>query len=89
MWYKVGNDGISTHAPREGSDRPRERGDRGVRISTHAPREGSDRIVHGEFVHAHEFQPTLPARGATRRRAGHAQDGSISTHAPREGSDIH
>ena len=58
-----------------------------MRISTHAPREGSDRIVHGEFVHAHEFQPTLPARGATSAAHGAVGFVHISTHAPREGSD--
>ena len=59
--------GISTHAPREGSDGrlpalplPQRR-----RISTHAPREGSDAGPAGAGVCAGGFQPTLPARGAT------------------------
>ena len=58
--------GISTHAPREGSDfLQRPALIHRIRISTHAPREGSDRAVpaHKEIIH--QFLPTLPARGAT------------------------
>ena len=34
-----------------------------------------------------QFQPTLPARGATDFAATHSRQGDISTHAPRTGSD--
>ena len=34
-------------------------------ISTHAPRTGSDDVVQLTVVYRREFQPTLPARGAT------------------------
>ena len=37
-----------------------------IRISTHAPRTGSD-VLHRQNLHGlRQFQPTLPARGATR-----------------------
>ena len=56
---------ISTHAPRTGSDR-RNRLHRPVqRISTHAPRTGSDQALNRGLFSEKEFQPTLPARGAT------------------------
>ena len=83
--------GISTHAPRTGSDGANSHAaGRDAAISTHAPRTGSDRrpapgesfrrdfnprSPHGErrrrfrSISSHrQFQPTLPARGATRRR---------------------
>ena len=59
---------ISTHAPRTGSDRLE--GLHGVHapsISTHAPRTGSDGDAANRADQPAQFQPTLPARGATRR----------------------
>ena len=56
-------------------------------ISTHAPRTGSDLICLKIVVDENEFQPTLPARGATLQRRVPAVGGDISTHAPRTGSD--
>ena len=57
-------------------------------ISTHAPREGSDPAAPMLLSKALEFQPTLPARGATRILFPPSPPPpSISTHAPREGSD--
>ena len=55
--------------------------------STHAPRTGSDLAMNSVGAGQLQFQPTLPARGATRRerQGGHADH--ISTHAPRTGSD--
>ena len=58
--------GISTHAPRTGSDAQAELSRANQQtISTHAPRTGSDRAVFWFCVIASAFQPTLPARGAT------------------------
>ena len=56
-------------------------------ISTHAHRTGSDGCpaLIGQFFL--EFQPTLPARGATVSSRGCAVKFAISTHAPRTGSD--
>ena len=62
-WIAVG---ISTHAPRTGSDM-----ERVVVcalssvISTHAPRTGSDELYAIIYIGREPFQPTLPARGAT------------------------
>ena len=56
---------ISTHAPRTGSDPP-------ARSSQRFPRDFNPRSPHGErlamlwtSVDGGQFQPTLPARGAT------------------------
>ena len=57
------------------------------RISTHAPRTGSDMFWASPTSRPAEFQPTLPARGATTIRAEDHQKQAISTHAPRTGSD--
>ena len=58
------------------------------RISTHAPRTGSDTIVTPAAAAQYQFQPTLPARGATWMRVRYNKSTvSISTHAPRTGSD--
>ena len=79
---------ISTHAPRTGSDLTR---------LTRAGGTGhfNPRSPHGERpakssrrAASRQFQPTLPARGATRRRRDEHRDGGISTHAPRTGSDF-
>ena len=58
--------GISTHAPRTGSDLA-EKATSGRRqdISTHAPRTGSDDAWSAKRDWRTRFQPTLPARGAT------------------------
>ena len=56
---------ISTHAPRTGSDANSARASRTPAISTHAPRTGSDTPDDDRCTVAAEFQPTLPARGAT------------------------
>ena len=58
--------GISTHAPRTGSDFIRVGiNSKKFSISTHAPRTGSD-IEGSEYEYMKsKFQPTLPARGAT------------------------
>ena len=70
-------------------------GERPVRLS-YPRRTGyfNPRSPHGERHHKDgrttgrlEFQPTLPARGATRRRDLHPRRRDISTHAPRTGSD--
>ena len=78
---------ISTHAPRTGSDmftipfialtsdfNPR---------SPHGERQQGRRHHDGPA----EFQPTLPARGATERSKDIMDSAFISTHAPRTGSD--
>ena len=79
--------GISTHAPRTGSDvlggvaealmedfNPR---------SPHGERRNDDVICRQHL----KFQPTLPARGATAQAYYDSLDAAISTHAPRTGSD--
>ena len=58
---------ISTHAPRTGSDTYiYSRWKRAI-ISTHAPRTGSDSSFLRYINNILQFQPTLPARGATPR----------------------
>ena len=56
-------------------------------ISTHAPRTGSDRYHLLNLHSVFQFQPTLPARGATSSLSMGSMGYSISTHAPRTGSD--
>ena len=57
------------------------------RISTHAPRTGSDSTAYAGCAIYGQFQPTLPARGATGSAAATRASCKISTHAPRTGSD--
>ena len=78
---------ISTHAPRTGSDGFIIRKSNFCCISTHAPRTGSDAVRRCIWIRVSEFQPTLPARGATRAGLLQAIQEIISTHAPRTGSD--
>ena len=78
---------ISTLAPREGSDCQLCPVSHGYRISTLAPREGSDLVCQGGPFVVCQFQPSLPARGATQRPEGLPSQAGISTLAPREGSD--
>ena len=56
---------ISTHAPREGSDRHSSRSTSPSVYFNHAPREGSDASFFNALIVSSSFQPTLPARGAT------------------------
>ena len=56
---------ISTHAPRTGSDGNGEGFIVALVISTHAPRTGSDGTRPEQEDPMKQFQPTLPARGAT------------------------
>ena len=78
---------ISTHAPRTGSDFRPEPVAPTQDISTHAPRTGSDTNDFVTFLCVYEFQPTLPARGATPSSPLLRRRSTISTHAPRTGSD--
>ena len=57
--------GISTHAPRTGSDPTASWFPFYDIISTHAPRTGSDLKRFQIKPGSRQFQPTLPARGAT------------------------
>ena len=57
---------ISTHAPRTGSDSQGQAPRGNLAISTHAPRTGSDDDGKPTWQPFAQFQPTLPARGATR-----------------------
>ena len=58
-------------------------------ISIHAPRAGSDHRRPCVALHRHEFQSTLPVRGATVRALESAlYRKPISIHAPRAGSDF-
>ena len=85
---KMAKQGISTHAPRTGSD--------GIKVSFAQPnkRDFNPRSPHGERLDVSEltggsltFQPTLPARGATSGAFAARPFPVISTHAPRTGSD--
>ena len=78
---------ISTHAPRTGSDTDGDAQAPPRKISTHAPRTGSDFAAASSAVALSQFQPTLPARGATRNALRRVAGHRISTHAPRTGSD--
>ena len=80
--------GISTHAPRTGSD---------INPATMNGSQGdfNPRSPHGErhaprpalAIPTKKFQPTLPARGATAGCWRRGRGREISTHAPRTGSD--
>ena len=56
---------ISIHAPRTGSDHAFRSLCARPCISIHAPRTGSDRVLLDACDPIHQFQSTLPARGAT------------------------
>ena len=60
----------------------------GAAISTHAPRTGRDERMRELLRSGVQFQPTLPARGATFALPYHSGLRKISTHAPRTGSDL-
>ena len=79
---------ISTHAPRTGSDyTPRSRTPSCKYFNPRSPH-GERRIKDCKFYNIGEFQPTLPARGATAAQSVTRDRHCISTHAPRTGSDI-
>ena len=59
-----------------------------AQISTHAPRTGSDKLRGNVTTNLKQFQPTLPARGATIVDLARTPWEGISTHAPRTGSDL-
>ena len=88
-WLIAACKGISTHAPRTGSDGQNKKYSNSKRISTHAPRTGSDLLCTLTTANCNVFQPTLPARGATQMEEYGERYLLISTHAPRTGSDIH
>ena len=78
---------ISIHAPREGSDDIRHKGERYEKISIHAPREGSDPAMTAAGCCWTDFYPRSP-RGERRLGAIWMMLSLvISIHAPREGSD--
>ena len=86
-YHRQGVQWISIHAPREGSDMPK----RSIRKSTphfnpRSPR-GERRSQIPPPGPTHQFQSTLPARGATKPPSGSRRWRAISIHAPREGSD--
>ena len=56
---------ISIHAPRAGSDASACTDGGGRAISIHAPRAGSDVFNSNTTRREHQFQSTLPVRGAT------------------------
>ena len=58
---------VSTHAPLAGSDRSAATVSCFFPVSTHAPLAGSDVNLPAGVVAGHQFQPTLPLRGATSR----------------------
>ena len=78
---------ISIHTPREGSD-----SFRGAYIwrltdfNPHSPR-GERPLPSARWIFVHQFQSTLPARGATISAIQDYFTELISIHTPREGSD--
>ena len=84
-----GGQGISIHAPREGSDRTvTSNFARPTFLSTLPVRGATDKLAP-KLIRRAKFLSTLPVRGATRGQQGNALRGEISIHAPREGSDQH
>ena len=58
--------GISTHAPRTGSDKTAlDAGSEGAQFQPTLPARGATRLHNVDFSRFVKFQPTLPARGAT------------------------
>jgi len=58
--------GVSIHAPGEGSDsKPLIAWRAASSVSIHAPGEGSDLVTDGVSLTTVTFQSTLPVRGAT------------------------
>ena len=90
-WATVsGNQIISIHAPREGSDIMIGRKFKGGIFLSTLPARGATLKLPDLKFHYMAFLSTLPARGAT------LNEGElvpiyvdISIHAPREGSDLH
>ena len=79
--------GISTHAPRTGSDTAHTTSISGLNDFNPRSPHGERRGLNGRMVEAEKFQPTLPARGATESACERLYLLQISTHAPRTGSD--
>ena len=78
---------ISTHAPRTGSDTSgRSREPIGFHFNPRSPH-GERHYSRSIATTLYQFQPTLPARGATATLYIGLNDKDISTHAPRTGSD--
>ena len=78
---------ISIHAPRAGSDG--EKGHPGLSLGDFNPRSPCGERPHYTTTNCneHEFQSTLPVRGATCIRFISIPHRTISIHAPRAGSD--
>ena len=64
-WNERWNSGISTHAPRTGSDAATANTAARSRFQPTLPARGAT-TAGGDVLYPGEFQPTLPARGATR-----------------------
>ena len=79
--------GISTHAPRTGSDVVVKVPICRAAISTHAPRTGSDRYHFFRRL-SNVISTHAPRTGSDARDFGHLDFDAISTHAPRTGSDV-
>ena len=81
-------DGISTHAPRTGSDaEAAAAASWGIRFQPTLPARGATCGRNWRTRRTMPFQPTLPARGATSDVLYRFYVLGISTHAPRTGSD--
>ena len=80
---------ISTHAPRTGSDTHLTlKGHEYFAISTHAPRTGSDLPTCVAVSSATQFQPTLPARGATSAATADADRRTFQPTLPARGATV-
>ena len=82
-------EGISIHAPREGSDCARcpAATTASLFLST-LPARGATYILSDGRIALNKFLSTLPARGATVDELKELGKFDISIHAPREGSDL-
>ena len=85
--WRRDTEGISTLAPREGSDYVLMCGAAGSIISTLAPREGSDDRSHNGAAARRHFNPRSPRGERLVSVCSSESLSGISTLAPREGSD--
>ncbi len=84
---KHDGDGISIHAPREGSDRDSTKSSNSLSdFNPRSPR-GERHPTAAKLVHRFAISIHAPREGSDFRLLRHKPEESISIHAPREGSD--
>ncbi len=87
LLYSLLYEGVSIHAPNEGSDFTNTNIIPVSEVSIHAPNEGSDKSEAYEKYTKLMFQSTLPMKGATFAAGNCHFHKIVSIHAPNEGSD--